>query len=124
MYDLPALLYIGLVFVGGSLPTQPKIGLAHSDKALHLVVFGGLALVLFRAIRHERREMRLGQQLWMAALGASLVGALLEVYQLALPYRSGEVLDWVSDTIGAALAALGVAILARHRAVDQQRSGG
>jgi VanZ family protein len=37
---------------------------------------------------------------------STALGALLELWQAFLPYRSAELLDWVADALGAALAAL------------------
>jgi VanZ family protein len=76
------------------------------DKIMHLVAFGLMAIVLDRALRWELPHLARGRQLLIAALLASAVGALLELVQATLPHRSAEVLDWIADTLGAALAGL------------------
>lgn len=100
--QLPALLYIVAIFVGGSWPmTGP--GPSVSDKTLHFLVFLGLAVALIPALSVASwRKRRL---VWSLVL-ASTVGALLEFWQALLPHRSAEFLDWAADTAGAALGVL------------------
>jgi VanZ like family len=104
---LPALLYMGGIFYGGSIPlrTPPlAVGLP-VDKVLHLLAFGGLQLLLVRALRQGPQRLSLSHKNWIAVAGASTLGLLLELYQATLPYRSAELWDWVADTLGALLAA-------------------
>ena len=108
LHVVPALLYVVAVFVAGSagdvpMPSTPVVS---PDKIYHLFGFALMQLVLLRAIRWELPELRLERQLAAAAVVASLVGGLLELYQAALPHRSCDVFDWVADTLGAGLAAL------------------
>jgi len=100
---LPAIVYTVLVFIGGSLPRQPvpDIQFVPADKFLHFVAFGGLQILLLRAVRWERPRSSLNGQLTLATLMASALGALLEFWQAALPHRSADVWDWVADTLGA-----------------------
>ena len=104
---LPALLYMGAIFYGGSIPlrTPPiDVGLP-VDKVLHLLAFGGLQLLLVRALRQGPWRLSWSNRNWIAVAGASALGLLLEVYQSTLPYRSAELWDWIADTLGALLAA-------------------
>lgn len=118
LHVVPALLYVVAVFVAGSagdvpMPSTPVVS---PDKIYHLFGFALMQLVLLRAIRWELPELRLERQLAAAAVVASLVGGLLELYQAALPHRSCDVFDWLADTLGAGLAALVVYGVASLRA--------
>jgi VanZ family protein len=103
---VPALLYVVAVFLAGTSPKPPDIPLDFSqrDKVLHLLVFGGMSVLIWRALHFGWPAARLGRQLLVAAGTASLLGALLEVWQSFVPGRSMELLDWVADAVGAALA--------------------
>jgi len=109
-YVLPAVVYAAAIFVGGSLPQGPdaKLAFAFQDKLLHLLAFGGFAIVVWRALRHlwpaKERSWVLGVSLGVAAF----VGGMLELWQALLPTRSAEALDWLADVAGALLAVLGL----------------
>jgi len=99
------------IFVGGSLklppaPIQPPtIGW---DKFAHALGFFLTQRIAARALRHESDGMG-GSEVrvaLMAALLASLLGGLLEVYQAALPHRSADIFDFIADVVGVAIAVL------------------
>jgi VanZ family protein len=112
---LPAIAYAAAIFYGGliRLGALPEVGFMPTDKLLHAAVFGGLALLLARAVRFWLPNASLAKCLWLGALGASVLGALLEVCQAFVPYRSADALDWLADTVGAALALGALLLLAR-----------
>jgi VanZ family protein len=118
-----AVIYVGIIFYTGliRIGALPEVGLVPTDKLLHAVVFGGLVLLLVRALR-VLWPLGSASQLLFASVGvASFLGAALEVCQSFVPYRSAEVLDWVADTVGAVLAAALLALLSRlmrRRAFD------
>ncbi|MEB2313598.1 MAG: VanZ family protein [Polyangiaceae bacterium] len=108
LYVVPTLLYIGAVFASGIMrggPAFPSLGPLPRDKVAHFVAFGGMALVVLRTVRFTMGELRLRTQLAVAVAVASVLGALLELVQAALPFRDAELLDWVADTLGALAAA-------------------
>jgi len=111
----PAVLYALLIFWLGSveMPDGPEGPPMPSDKVMHLLAFGGMQLVVFRAVRWRWRRLGLVAQLIRAAALAAGLGALLELYQAFLPYRSCDVADWVADVIGVALASGLIALLTR-----------
>jgi VanZ family protein len=90
------------------------------DKLLHVVEFAGLAWLLCRALRGEGVAWTAATLL---ALGAtSIYAASDEWHQAFVPLRNSDVLDWVADTIGAAVGAAIYALVAismvsrpRHR---------
>ena len=104
---VPAVLYAGAVFYAGliRLPTLPEVGFVATDKLLHALVFGGLALLLARAWHWSKPAALAYQKLARGVLGSSLLGLLLELCQACVSYRSADVWDWVADTFGALLAA-------------------
>ena len=120
---LPAVAYAAAIFYGGltRMRELPELGFVPTDKLLHAAVFGGLAVLLARAVRFSVAYISTAKCLWLGALGSSLVGALLEVCQAFVPYRSADVLDWVADSVGAALAVS--ALLALLRLVPKRVEG-
>jgi len=109
-YVLPPVVYASLIFVAGSLPQAPETRLAFTfqDKVLHLLAFGGFAVLVWRALRHlwpaRERWWLLGVSLGVA----SLVGGMLELWQATLPTRSADGFDWLADIVGALFAVLGL----------------
>ena len=124
LHVLPALLYLVGIFVGGSLPKLPDTGLEfeHLDKLMHLVAFAGLELLMWRAVRYSWPAGSARSQLLVSLLATSGSGALLEVWQGALPARQAEGLDWVADTLGALLVAVLLWRGGRAAAPDAARS--
>jgi VanZ family protein len=92
------------ILVLGSLPMATPGAQRHSDKLLHALGFGVFAWLTVRAVRaHWPAAGRRGALLAGFAASAGL-GALLELWQALLPYRSAELLDFVADALGALLA--------------------
>ena len=103
---LPAAVYASAIFYGGliRLAALPEVGFIATDKLLHALVFGGLALLLARALHFLRPKTSLSKKLALGCAAASLIGLLLEVCQSCTLYRSGDPWDWLADTVGALLA--------------------
>lgn len=113
----PALVYVAYVFVMGSMrDVGPPM--ETSDKTAHFVAFGIMVPLVLRAVPFFRGDLAFGRRVLVSFGVSSALGALLEIWQMTLPYRSAEVLDWVADTAGAAMAASILAAsyigLARH----------
>jgi hypothetical protein len=108
----PALLYLCALFWFGLIPLKslPGPDFELADKVWHLVAFGGLTALLSRTLRHLRRSAL--QAAFVAALGASAFGAVLEGFQALTRYRSACAADWVADSLGALLAYLALRALA------------
>ncbi len=105
---VPALLYAIVIFWLGSIHTTLSIpqDFIARDKLNHFVAFGVLTVLALRALRFEMDTTAL-RVLITASIGiSSITGALLELWQSWLPYRTAEVGDWIADTFGAALAGL------------------
>lgn len=86
-------LVLCIVFLLGALmPHPPSIkSINHFDKYEHAFAF--VVISLWFAALFPRRFMRILVLL-------SSYGALVEILQWASGYRSGDVWDWVADTIG------------------------
>jgi VanZ family protein len=103
-HDAPAIVYVAVVFVLGSLRELPQVHVSNFDKLQHLLGFALMQIVVARAVAGRSHSSRVNQVVVAAAVASGL-GALLELYQMALPWRSADLLDWVADSLGAALAA-------------------
>ena len=100
----PALAYAAAILVMGSLPVAPPGAAEVSDKTMHFVAFGLLAMLSARAFLHLDPRASRKAALARGFAAAVIVGGALELWQALLPYRSCELLDWVADAFGAALA--------------------
>jgi VanZ family protein len=101
-----------LLFVGGSVPSEGG-GPSISDKWLHFIAFMPMAVLSERAISALSPGWKTQVRLLSGAALSSGIGVLLELWQLALPYRSAEIFDWVADTLGSLLAVALVAVYRR-----------
>ena len=116
----PLVVYTTYIFVAGSVKGGAPPG-EMSDKTAHFLAFGLMVLPALLAVSYFRPRLAIPFRCALAAATASVLGALLEVWQLCLPGRSSELLDWVADTAGAITVALAVVaaravIPERHRA--------
>ncbi|HYQ03635.1 MAG TPA: VanZ family protein [Polyangiaceae bacterium] len=109
---LPSVAYASAIFYGGliQIGALPEVGFVATDKLLHALVFGGLGLLVSRAVHWLQPSATLARKLWLGCAGSSFLGLLLEVCQAFTTYRSADAWDWVADTVGALLA-LGLAFL-------------
>jgi VanZ family protein len=103
---LPAVAYASAIFYAGlvRIGRLPQVGFVATDKLLHALAFGGLALLLARAVHWLRPVGTLPRKLLLGCAGSSALGLSLEVCQAFTAYRSADVMDWVADTLGALLA--------------------
>jgi VanZ family protein len=92
-------------------------GIVHVDKYAHFLVYGLLATLVYRARRGKRGAA------WMAIAAASVYGVTDEWHQSFVPGRSTELADWISDTLGAALAVSLYAGWAWYRALLEMSLG-
>jgi VanZ family protein len=94
--------YLALIFGVSSIPQSP---LSHtcfrvSDKLAHLAEYAGFGLLLSIASRSTFRRVRRWVLLVVVVLIGAAVGALDETYQMTVPGRERELLDWVADVTG------------------------
>ena len=112
-YWVPVALYAGLIFFF-SAQSHPEDDLPSflfkevSDKVLHAVEYAVLALLCYRAFRWAAGPVLARQAVVLAILTASVYGLTDEVHQAFVPFRDSSWQDWLADTVGATLAAVGV----------------
>jgi len=110
-YWLPVLLYAGLIFYLSSLP-HPEEKLPDllfkqvSDKFLHLVEYAVLAVCCYRAFRWAAGRTVSRHAVILTIVAASFYGMTDEIHQAFVPFRESSWLDWVADTVGAAIGAV------------------
>lgn len=106
--------YAGLIFYLSSQShpeeTLPTLVTFFSDKVLHAVEYAVLGALCYRAVRGSGNDSWCRLAIPVAILLASLYGASDEVHQAFVPFRDSSWLDWLADTVG---AALGVGIMHR-----------
>ena len=118
LHVLPALLYVLVLFWLGAIHSGfdlPQTFIPQ-DKVKHFGAFGLLVFLLLRALRYEFPAAANGRLVGASIAGSSLIGALLELWQLLFPYRSAEFADWIADTLGALLAGFLASQWLRRRA--------
>ncbi len=113
---LPAVLYVGAIFYGGSVPINGLPGPAFTakDKVLHALAFGAMQIAMLRAVRYELPSVSRERAIVIALVLVSIAGGALELWQIHIPGRSAEFLDWVADVVGAAIVAFAIAKLGRR----------
>lgn len=81
----------------------PAPSLTFDDKIQHFAFYGLLATLVYRAMPAQLK----GRNLWLTAfiLSAAL-GLLDEICQYNNPGRTGDLLDWTADCLGALSAIL------------------
>jgi VanZ family protein len=102
----PVCAYAGGIFYLSSL-SHPEDHLLFvsrfSDKVLHAAEYAVLGALCFRALYGT---VSVSWRQWATLLAivlASVYGISDEVHQSFVPFRNSHVLDWVADTVGAAL---------------------
>lgn len=112
IYWGPVALYAGLIFYlsAQSHPDEdlPSFLDIFGDKVLHAVEYAGLGALCYRAFRRGVSGLPASRVLLLAVVAASLYGITDEVHQLFVPFRESSWQDWVADTVGAVLGAVGV----------------
>jgi VanZ family protein len=110
-YWVPVALYAGVIFYL-SAQSHPEEQLPSfllkdvSDKVLHAVEYGILALLCYRALRWAAGPAVARQAVVLAIVTASVYGITDEAHQLFVPFRESSWQDWLADTIGAAIGAI------------------
>ncbi len=108
---VPPVLYAALIFKLSSESTPlPELTSWVWDKALHATEYAGLALLLCRAARGE--GLGWAPSLALALVTASGYAGSDEWHQLRVLGRESDILDWVADTVGAAVGCVAYGTIA------------
>jgi VanZ family protein len=91
----------------------PELTAHVSDKVLHSIEYGGLAVLFVRALWREGVNWR--DAALAAVVLASLYGASDEYHQAFVPNRNSTVSDWVADSFGASVGASAAAVAFARR---------
>jgi VanZ family protein len=100
----PVAVYAAAIFAASSVSRVPELPGQFSDKTLHTWAFGGLALLLLRALSRATWRGVTTASLFAALVLTVLYGATDELHQWFVPGRTFDVWDLVADTGGALLA--------------------
>ena len=100
-------LYAAGIFVISSIPGADLPQVTISDKLLHGLLFGGLAVLACRALRVQYPTWSGGAVGCLAALSTFAYGCLDEVHQGFVSGRQSDLADVLADGVGAAVASWG-----------------
>jgi hypothetical protein len=100
---LLVLVYTGGIFVVSAIPGHALPGFKISDKMLHAIEFGVLAVLLCRVLGMHMPTRSRRFVLAVSCLTAMGYGAVDEVHQLLVPQRMADFGDFVADSLGAML---------------------
>jgi VanZ family protein len=109
---LPVATYMALIFYLSSLPHPdehlPKFLFEKlSDKLLHAIEYAVFAILCYRAFRRAAGPLGAGYAVVLAIVAASLYGVTDEVHQGFVPFRTVAWSDWLADTVGSVIGAVG-----------------
>ncbi|MBU4310735.1 VanZ family protein [bacterium] len=103
-YWVPVILYAGLIFTLSSFPLPPpKVEIPFIDKFIHLIEYGILGFLFYRALRVSK----LAKRVFILAIIFSILYALSdEIHQYFVPGRNCDLWDLAADSLGIVLIAL------------------
>ena len=106
LWILATLAYAAAIFVVSSGPVgdgKPLCPIPHCDWLLHALEFGLFYLLAYKAIGRP----------WLALLMTVAYAGTDELHQAFVPSREASLIDLAFDTLGAGLAAVGIAVWKR-----------
>ncbi len=118
---LPVAAYMALIFYLSSL-SHPDENLPKflfdtlGDKLLHVIEYAVLGWLCYRAFRRAGGPFAVDYAVLFAVAAASLYGATDEVHQAFVPLRTATWSDWVADTVGGMIGAVGYRRVIERRA--------
>lgn len=121
LYWAPVVGYAALIFYLSSLPKPheqlPAFVRDLGDKLLHLVEYGILGALGYRAFRWASGPRIASWAVFLAIVAGSIYGATDELHQAFVPMREASVFDWIADTLGSVIGALGLSWIEQRRRV-------
>lgn len=103
-YWIPVIVWMSGIFL---LSSRQSIGISEEKmvnfivfKLLHILEYGILYVLLFRAIHSIKNALNSEQKLFVAFLIAVIFAATDEIHQTFVPTREGAARDVIIDTIG------------------------
>jgi VanZ family protein len=123
-WRIAAAAWAGVILVSGMLPTQGAVSMisdGHDDLATMLGHFASYALLGFLlGFALGGWRTRRDRVILALALAAAL-GGLIELVQMPLPYRDGQVVDMVVNLAGAAVGLVVVSVVESARRPRSRR---
>ncbi|MGE3152881.1 MAG: VanZ family protein [Nitrospiraceae bacterium] len=108
-YWVPPVVYAGVIFLLSTLPHPendlPSFLSGISDKVLHLIEYGVLGALCYRAFRRAAGQWGAQHALWLSILTATMYGVSDELHQVLVPPREADPWDLTADAMGAAVGA-------------------
>lgn len=108
-YWAPVLAFCAALFVQSSYPSiKTGLSFVHQDKLLHVIAYGVLAVLFYRAgwvtwaARLSPRQL-----FWISACFAGLYGVSDEIHQAFVPSRQFDIYDLLADIAGGVVGAAG-----------------
>ncbi|MDR4506957.1 MAG: VanZ family protein [Candidatus Brocadiaceae bacterium] len=99
------LFYSYCIYIVSSRDTSSVPLFPHIDKLIHFIEFGILGFMMCWVISSFGMKTKIF--FYLLAIGiTSLYGASDEIHQFFTPHRSMDILDWLSDTLGATTAVI------------------
>lgn len=100
------LLYVAVIVVGSVPGARAEVGRYASGEVLHGMTYAALALLWFLGSTGNA-AMRTTK----AVLAIAVIGAVDELVQSFLPYRSAELRDWIVDITAALVTSTVLALI-------------
>ena len=107
-YHLPVIICAVGIFIASSItvPSDTISFFPHSDKVFHILIYSLLAFLNLRALCASKPDKSVLSLKITAFTAAFSYGIMIEVYQYFLPARTMEILDVLSNGMGALLGIL------------------
>ena len=80
---------------------QPALEIPGLDKAIHMLIYGGLAGIVSAGLRRSGRDIAPSLQFFVPLFFAMAYGLSDEIHQYFVPNRNFDPLDVVADALGA-----------------------
>lgn len=104
-YQLPAVLWALIIFVSSSIPSRnlPKFAFLIPDEAFHFVIYFVFCALTDRAIKFQAHIKFLSRNHLLLSLCLTVVYGLIdEAHQYFVPGRDANLIDLLTDFLGAA----------------------
>jgi len=104
IYWLPVIIYAVCIFIFSSISRMPKVipVFPYSDKVSHFIVYALFGFLMLRALFSSYKDKK--SIIYLRFLAVFIVifyGVTDEIHQYFVPLRHMDVLDLVTDSIGA-----------------------
>lgn len=119
-YWLPLFIYCLLIYIQSSYPSfEHPAQVLFLDKFLHLIAYGILGALFFRAYRTLPIGNKYNVLILISILSSSLYGLSDELHQHFVPYRQADVIDALANIFGSIIGVLLYQFLLKKTATDE-----